>query len=394
VIRRVEQGRPVTLLVDATGAPVARFSLADMAPAAAAEAVRSARADLAIAVAPVPGLTARVLAQDALVAVVSPDNPLVALGTRDLARALSGDIPDWSAVGGPDRPMVVHAPQPGNGLRAAIEARLDRPLAAGVEHATLASLAAAVARDPYALAVLPAHATGPARPLPLTDSCGFALPATTAAVQAGDYPLALPLMVLTPARRLPLILRDFLDFLGTPAAARVVADAGLVGRDPMRTDLIGDGRRLANAIRAAGTEVPVTELQRLTAAMTGAERLTLTFRFDDGGQVLDAASRDALADLIRRIDAGLFDGEEIVLAGFTDGSGDAGANLELSRQRAETLRQAIDEGLAQSDVPRTTLTVEAFGEALPIACDESLAGRRINRRVEVWLRPLPAAPGR
>ena len=29
----------------------------------------------------------------------------------------------------------------------------------------------------------------------------------------------------------------------------------------------------------------------------------------------------------------------------------------------------------------------AFGEALPIACDESEIGRQLNRRVEVWLRP-------
>ena len=29
--------------------------------------------------------------------------------------------------------------------------------------------------------------------------------------------------------------------------------------------------------------------------------------------------------------------------------------------------------------------VMAFGEALPMACDETAAGRRLNRRVELWL---------
>jgi phosphate transport system substrate-binding protein len=29
----------------------------------------------------------------------------------------------------------------------------------------------------------------------------------------------------------------------------------------------------------------------------------------------------------------------------------------------------------------------AFGGVLPIACDETAAGRRLNRRVELWLRP-------
>jgi phosphate transport system substrate-binding protein len=31
--------------------------------------------------------------------------------------------------------------------------------------------------------------------------------------------------------------------------------------------------------------------------------------------------------------------------------------------------------------------VEGFGEALPMACDETAIGRHLNRRVELWLMP-------
>ena len=31
------------------------------------------------------------------------------------------------------------------------------------------------------------------------------------------------------------------------------------------------------------------------------------------------------------------------------------------------------------------LETEAFGEALPMACDDSDWGRKVNRRVEVWV---------
>ena len=48
----------------------------------------------------------------------------------------------------------------------------------------------------------------------------------------------------------------------------------------------------------------VAELQRLTLAMQGAERLSLTFRFEDGARTLDAASRDNLLDLVRLVDDG------------------------------------------------------------------------------------------
>jgi phosphate transport system substrate-binding protein len=40
-------------------------------------------------------------------------------------------------------------------------------------------------------------------------------------------------------------------------------------------------------------------------------------------------------------------------------------------------------GLSPEALPQ----VAAFGEALPMACDETPAGRRLNRRVEVWITP-------
>jgi hypothetical protein len=51
----------------------------------------------------------------------------------------------------------------------------------------------------------------------LTDSCGFPASAFSAlAVKAEDYPLSLPLHLLTPRRRLPLMAREFLEFLTLP----------------------------------------------------------------------------------------------------------------------------------------------------------------------------------
>ena len=73
-------------------------------------------------------------------------------------------------------------------------------------------------RDPWAHRGDRAGGIGPARVLPLTDSCGFPLLPTPLAVKAEDYPLALPVLFLTPTRRLPLMTREFLDFLRTPAA--------------------------------------------------------------------------------------------------------------------------------------------------------------------------------
>ena len=91
------------------------------------------------------------------------------------------------------------------------------------------------------------------------------------------------------------------------------------------------------------------------------------------------------------IGSGVLAGESLLLAGFSDGSGSAAANLELSQDRATQVLTALT-AMMQGETQATLPALEAFGEALPMACDQTAAGRRLNRRVEVWA--LPAArPG-
>jgi phosphate transport system substrate-binding protein len=82
----------------------------------------------------------------------------------------------------------------------------------------------------------------------------------------------------------------------------------------------------------------------------------------------------------------------LVFVGFSDGSGPAEANLALSRDRAEVLRQELAETLPDLQAGQVMLAAEAFGEALPIACDKSAIGRGLNRRVELWVRPATGSP--
>jgi phosphate transport system substrate-binding protein len=369
------------------GRVVARFAFEPRASEAAAEALRLGVAELALSAVGEEGLSARVLGQEALVAVVSPDNPIPGLTTPDLARALSGEVTNWQEVGGPDMPLIVHALPERAGFRRALEVRLGKEILASEVHESPEALAAAVVRDPWALAVTPAARAGNARVLPLTDSCGVLLRPSVMGVAAGDYALALPFFMLAPKRRLPLMAREFLDFAQSPSAREALEKAGLTGRAVVRADLIGDGRRLANAIGAIGPDVPATEVQRLAAAMQGAERLSLTFRYDPDGRTLDAASRDNLEELVRLIDAGLFMDRDLVFAGFSDGEGSGEANLALSRRRAEALLDEVATALPDLGDMRVSLRAEAFGEAMPLACDETPVGRQTNRRVELWMRP-------
>jgi OOP family OmpA-OmpF porin len=64
---------------------------------------------------------------------------------------------------------------------------------------------------------------------------------------------------------------------------------------------------------------------------------------------------------------------------FTDSTGDKAANLKLSEDRAE----AVANWLADHGVGRSRLATTGYGEDKPFASNETQAGRRKNRRVEL-----------
>jgi len=76
----------------------------------------------------------------------------------------------------------------------------------------------------------------------------------------------------------------------------------------------------------------------------------------------------------------------LLFVGFSDGEGAARGNREIALRRAEAVRRAVTTAAVTVNLERVTLDVDAFGEAMPMACDDSSWGRQANRRVEVWVR--------
>ncbi len=381
-----KDGEPTRLTDAASNRLLAEFHFRAMLPELAHTELKAGRAELIVASAIEPDFGSLPIALDALVPIVASDNTVPGIATPDLARALAGEIANWAEIGGPDMPLVLHGLTRESDLQRALAARLGREVAASITHADLGALATAVARDPWALAVTGKAASGAARVLPLSDSCGFPLLPNALAVKAEDYPLTLPVFLLTPRRRLPLVAREFLEFLAAPQAQMAIASAGYVDRSPEMQPMTADGLRLINAIQGAGGETTLADLKRLVDVMDGADRLSLTFRFVDGSSRLDPTSQENLTDLARLLESGQFTDRTLILAGFSDGSGAANANFDLSLNRAVGVLNALNAvapGLSATRLPR----VEAFGEVLPMACDQTAAGRRLNRRVEVWLKP-------
>ncbi|MBJ7309258.1 DUF4398 and OmpA-like domain-containing protein [Rugamonas sp. CCM 8940] len=72
---------------------------------------------------------------------------------------------------------------------------------------------------------------------------------------------------------------------------------------------------------------------------------------------------------------------KLLVEGFTDSTGSAAHNLELSQRRAEAVRNA----LAGMGVAADRITTRGYGEAYPVAANDSAGQRQLNRRVEIVL---------
>ncbi|MDO3383487.1 OmpA family protein [Gilvimarinus algae] len=70
---------------------------------------------------------------------------------------------------------------------------------------------------------------------------------------------------------------------------------------------------------------------------------------------------------------------DVVIEGFTDSTGDDAYNLNLSDRRAASVK----ENLVANGVASERVTTKGYGEAHPVASNNTAAGRLQNRRVEI-----------
>ena len=78
-------------------------------------------------------------------------------------------------------------------------------------------------------------------------------------------------------------------------------------------------------------------------------------------------------------------GHVLEIAGYTDNTGDAALNLALSQKRAEAVREALIKYGADPD----TLVAKGYGEADPVANNDTPEGRLKNRRIEYHVVKAP-----
>ena len=99
--------------------------------------------------------------------------------------------------------------------------------------------------------------------------------------------------------------------------------------------------------------------------------------FDVNKAALKSESRQELGKLAKVLNK--YEDTNILLEGHTDAIGSDEHNLQLSRLRA----QSVSNHLAGQQVNPSRFTIMGYGESQPIADNESVDGRQLNRRVEI-----------
>ena len=128
----------------------------------------------------------------------------------------------------------------------------------------------------------------------------------------------------------------------------------------------------------AGVQVR-RESDRLVAFFAGDEL------FESGTPTLTPAATARLRDFAQVVRSA----PDIRLAvrGYTDAQGSESFNLTLSEDRADAVRKyLVGEGIEPGHI-----SAAGFGPQFPVASNDTPEGRRMNRRIEIELRPVPAA---
>lgn len=356
-----------------------------------------------------------VIGYDGIAVIVHPDNPIAALTVQQLSEIFQGRVADWAALGGRGgRIRLVSRPSYSGTHVFFRDKVLRRGNAKGaeqfaertewVEHS--ADILPMVAGDPNAISFVGlGWAKSVVRTVPVAATKGQTpvLP-SVATVRDGSYPIYRPLLMYArgePRGRSG----ELLDFILGGDGQQIVAENGFVALDSPRpagataTTAPKTARRESSpgfeaAVRAQAGSAAATGAPTAAAAVAApGPRLTRVY-FQFGGTLLGDEALETLAGAAAELRSG---GYRALVVGHADGIGSRQANLKVSQARAEAVRRQ----LVSMGVPPAMLLTEAAGSDQPIATNQTAAGRRGNRRVDIvplraseTTAPAPAGSGR
>jgi len=311
-------------------------------------------------------ISEHIIGLDGLAIIVNKANLINNLNTEQLAGLFSGEITNWSEVGGDDIPVSIYARDGNSGtwdtFKYLVLKKHNKTLSeTASRYESSTELSDLVAEDVGAIGFIGLPYVRHAKLLAVADDVGAqSIIPTLFTVGTEDYPLSRRLYFYTPAKQSN-FMRDFIEFTQSAQGQEIVKENGFISQN------------IYTLNPAIPTDAPA-DYQQFVRNST---RLSLNFRFNSGSDLLDNKSLRDLDRLTHYLAE--YPGKKLSLFGFSDSIGDASYNVQLSEHRAKQIEINL-----QSRGIFPTL-VKGFGEKMPVASNTTKAGRDKNRRVEIWV---------
>jgi phosphate transport system substrate-binding protein len=304
------------------------------------------------------------------------------LTVAQVADIFSGEITNWSEVGGSNEAITLYARDAHSGTFDSFESKVLKPLSKKLSpqakrYESSSELVRDCASDPSGIGFVGlAYANTSVNVIPICASAETRpLIASRLAIKSLDYPLARLLYFYAPAKRGALA-SDYLDFAISDRGQQVVDRVGLIGQGKAMASDMNEADALKKSLLQDGQIPP--DYKKIVQNADRRDTLA-NVRFESGELSPDANSRQNLRRLANFLASPGNENAKVICIGFADNKGSDTSNLQVSKSRAE----AVAAQLSSLGV-REVQTV-GFGEAMPVADNNTSEGRAANRRVEIWL---------
>ena len=172
-------------------------------------------------------LTGTTLALDGIAVIVNKNNPVSDLSLEQIAKIYTGEITNWSQVGGQDGEIVLIGREAGSGTRDGFESITETEDLCKYrqELTSTGDVIATVSQNPLAIGYASLSAVDDAIK---ALTVGGVAP-TEATVQDGSYVIQRPFVLVTrTGEELSDVAQAFFDYITSDAASSVISDMGAV----------------------------------------------------------------------------------------------------------------------------------------------------------------------
>ncbi|MFT7409558.1 MAG: phosphate transport system substrate-binding protein [Oleispira sp.] len=302
---------------------------------------------------------------DGLAIIIHYQNPIQHLSVQQLGQIFSGEINDWSQLGGRLGKINLYSRDEKSGTWDSFKRMvLGKQFTLDVRAKRFEAndeLSDEVSSDINGIGFVGLPSVRRAKLISVSDGFGKALKPNKLSIATEDYALSRRLYFYTDDEPTKPSVKEFMTFVEGVLGQSTVADNGFIAQN------------IEAVVPVSYRDLP-EDLQKITPS---GHRLTVNFRFKAGSAQLD---NRALRD-VERLAQFMTNNtnKKLTLIGFGDQKKSPQRAQLLSKLRAMAVRRAL---IKLGIYPKNSL---GYGGQLPVASNERESGRYKNRRVEVWL---------